>query len=266
MLTVFVLSLQNIKSNNLGVKDDGYFVLYSKGAVPLLKFELNSPEQFKISITNMTNELGLSAKQISNETLKLWQFSFQNPEMPEAFAEERDEQRDEIQQIFNPTVGRYDVTIDTGPSYQTQRQEAAANLNEIAARNPQIMGIAGDLIMQAQDFPMADKLAERLAKTIPPQLMDDDDQPQLPPQVMQQLQQMDQVIQQMTAENQALQAELQSKEADRQAKLAAEAAKIEQQREAQEQDHDVDVYKAETERIKAVGDIDKNMSAPLEEI
>ena len=44
-------------------------------------------------------------------------------------------------------MGRYDVVIDTGPSYQTQRQEAAAALTELATRNPQLMQMAGDIIM-----------------------------------------------------------------------------------------------------------------------
>ena len=40
--------------------------------------------------------------------------------------------------------------------------DAADRLNDLAAKNPALMQVAGDLIMQAQDFPMADKLAERL--------------------------------------------------------------------------------------------------------
>lgn len=44
------------------------------------------------------------------------------------------------------------------------------------------MQVAGDLVMQAQDFPMADKLAERLAKTLPPELQEQKPgQAQIPP-------------------------------------------------------------------------------------
>lgn len=118
-----------------------------------------------------------------------------DPELEGAY-QERQDHKGEIEKIFNPQVGQYDVTIDTGPSYQTQRQEAAANLNELAAKNPALMQIAGDLIMRAQDFPMADKLADRLAKAVPPQLQDDKPgQQNIPPQVKQQMTQMAQALQ-----------------------------------------------------------------------
>lgn len=119
-----------------------------------------------------------------------------HPELQGAYQEQ--DVDGEIQKIFNPTVGRYDVVVDTGPAYQTQRQEAFAALTEIAGRNPQLMQVAGDLIMQAADFPMADKLAERLAKTLPPGLQDDKPgQPQVPPEVQQQIEQMTQQLQQL---------------------------------------------------------------------
>jgi len=117
-----------------------------------------------------------------------------DPEMEQAYME-MDGQED-IQRIFNPLVGEYDVVIDTGPSYQTQRQEGASNLNDLAARNPQLMQIAGDLIMRAQDFPMADKLAERMAKTLPPELRDEK-QGEDPAQLAQQVQQLTQQLEQM---------------------------------------------------------------------
>lgn len=129
-----------------------------------------------------------------------------DPEMEQPYAEMEGEE--EVEKIFNPSVGEYDVVIDTGPSYQTQRQEGAANLNELAARNPQIMQVAGDIVMRAQDFPMADQLAERLAKTLPPELQDaKPGQNQPDPQTMAAMQQMqgqlqalDEAVQGMTTE------------------------------------------------------------------
>jgi ATP-dependent Lon protease len=78
----------------------------------------------------------------------------------------------DIQKVFNPQIGQYDVVIDTGASFQTQRQEGYASMMELAARNPQVMGIAGDLILGNADFPGADQLAERFAKTLPPNLQE----------------------------------------------------------------------------------------------
>jgi hypothetical protein len=121
-----------------------------------------------------------------------------DPEMEGAYAETQDA---EIQKIFNPLVGEYDVVIDTGPSYHTQRQEGAANLNELAAKNPALMQIAGDLIMRAQDFPMASELADRLAKTLPPELQDKKPgQQEQDPQMMAQMEQMGQQIEAMSSE------------------------------------------------------------------
>ncbi|PPC95231.1 MAG: hypothetical protein CTY33_00300 [Methylotenera sp.] len=75
-----------------------------------------------------------------------------------------------LQEIFNPNVGRYDVAVSVGPSYTTRRQEAFDALNELASRNPKVMDIAGDIVFKSADFPMAEELAERWAKTLPPEL------------------------------------------------------------------------------------------------
>lgn len=124
-----------------------------------------------------------------------------DPSMPQAYAEQQ-AQMNEIAKIFNPSLGRYDVVIDTGPSFQTQRQEGADRMIQLTQANPALMQVAGDLVMRAQDFPMSEQLADRLAKTLPPNLLDDKQQ-QIPPQIQQQFAQMQQGLEQMS---QALQA------------------------------------------------------------
>lgn len=120
-----------------------------------------------------------------------------HPEMGDAYAESENEG---IDGIFNPMMGMYDITIDTGPSYQTQRQESAEMLSELAGRNPSFMGIAGDLYFKSQDYPMADELAKRWAKTLPPELQDQDEKAEIPPQVQAAMQQLNQQVQQMDAQ------------------------------------------------------------------
>jgi hypothetical protein len=128
----------------------------------------------------------------------------------------------DIQKIFNPTLGQYDVVIDTGPSFQTQRQEGAAALNELASRNPALMQVAGDLIMQAQDFPMAQQLADRLQKTLPPGLQDQKGGAEAQAaQATQQLQQAQQHLQMMQQQMAEMQQKLQVAESG-QAKSQAE--------------------------------------------
>ncbi len=112
------------------------------------------------------------------------------------------EQQDPVKGIFDLTVGKYDVVVDTGPSYNTKRKETAQNMSDIIQAFPQIMQVGGDLLVKSMDWPGAEDLAVRLKKMLPPQLQDN---PQANPQVMQQqLQESHQMIQQLTqALNQA---------------------------------------------------------------
>jgi hypothetical protein len=91
-----------------------------------------------------------------------------DPEMQGAY--QKRNMNGAIEEIYNPSVGRYDVTVAVGPSYTTRRQEAFDALIQLSQGNPRLMEVAGDLIMKAADFPMAEELAERLGKTLPPEL------------------------------------------------------------------------------------------------
>lgn len=151
-----------------------------------------------------------------------------DPEMQQPYAEGESDEMGEIEQIFNPLLGRYDVAIDTGPSYHTQRQEAADTLTELTTRNPQLMQVAGDLVMRSYDFPMSEEIAKRLEKTLPPGLQEQKGQPEIPPQVVQQLQQSEQQIGQMDQVIQAMQADIEKQQQETNAaKLAAQKAQSE---------------------------------------
>lgn len=78
--------------------------------------------------------------------------------------------------IFNPNIGRYDVTVTTGPSYTTKRQESADAMMGVINAYPPIMQVAGDLLVKAMDWAGADKISERMKAILPPQLqaLDDD--------------------------------------------------------------------------------------------
>jgi hypothetical protein len=93
-------------------------------------------------------------------------------------------------------IGKFDVALSTGTSYTTRRVEAAQAMMEAIQVYPELMQIAGDLVVKAQDWPGADELAERLQKTIPPQFLKPEDQqklldpPPVSPQVVEQMKQM----------------------------------------------------------------------------
>lgn len=93
------------------------------------------------------------------------------------------------------TVGRYDVRIAVGPSYTTKRQESSDAMMEFMRTNPQAAPLIGDLVAGMQDWPEADRVAERLRKALPPQLQEPSDKEQQDPQAMQQQQQAAQMAQ-----------------------------------------------------------------------
>jgi hypothetical protein len=86
------------------------------------------------------------------------------------------------QKFVDLSVGKYDLVVTQGSNYATKRIEALNSMVEIARVNPAIMQIAGDLIVKAMDWDGADEIAERLKKTLPPQLQDQDPNG-LPPEV-----------------------------------------------------------------------------------
>ena len=102
------------------------------------------------------------------------------------------------EQLYDVTTGQYDVTVATGPSFASKRQEAAASMQEMTRGSPDLMNKIGDLLVNAMDWPGAQEMAARLKKFLPPGVADDAKGPQqIPPQVQQQIQQMQAGIQQL---------------------------------------------------------------------
>jgi hypothetical protein len=85
-----------------------------------------------------------------------------------------------IDKIYNPSVGKYDVVVATGPGYATKRQEALEAMAQLLQGNPQLWTVAGDLFVKNMDWPGAQEMAKRFAKTIDPKLMGEaEENPQL---------------------------------------------------------------------------------------
>jgi hypothetical protein len=142
----------------------------------------------------------------------------------------------ELNDPYNPnsvdlSVGMFDVALTTGTSYATKRVEAAQAMMDAIQVWPQLMSVAGDLVAKAQDWPGADKLAERLKKTIPPQFLEEGEEGSLGigPEELQQLQE---GLQMLQAQNMELQQQLK----DRQAEI------------------EISAYNAQTQRIRALSD------------
>lgn len=175
-----------------------------------------------------------------------------DPDAATAYQENDGIDENDIQKIFNPSLGEYDVVIDTGPSYMTQRQEAAAALTDLAGKDPQLMSLAGDLIMRSYDFPMADQIANRLEKALPPGLKDNKGQAQIPPEAQQQMQQMQQALQQSEQHMQALEAEVSQLKFQQQAKVVENQGKLEEARVHQESELARALADVEIAKVNAV--------------
>ena len=76
--------------------------------------------------------------------------------------------------------GRFDVRVKTGASYTTARVEAREQMATAMQANPQLWGVMGDLYFKNSDYPGAEEIAERLRRTIPPQLLEDREEDQAP--------------------------------------------------------------------------------------
>ena len=140
-----------------------------------------------------------------------------------------------IDKIYNPSVGKYDVVVTTGPGYATKRQEALEAMAQLLQGNPQLWQVAGDLFVKNMDWPGAQEMAKRFAKTIDPKLMQDGDKPPELQQAEMQIQAMGQEMEQMF---QMIQNVGKSIEVQDQQRKDFEA--------------EVKMYEAETKRIAAV--------------
>jgi hypothetical protein len=116
--------------------------------------------------------------------------------------------------------GAFAVEVVTGPSYATQRMFAGEAMIEALKTLPGPLASALDIIVEEQDWPGAARLAERLKKTLPPQLTRDPNKPPTPEEIEQeekesQAQQLQLTAAQEQAEREAamFQAELAEKEA-----------------------------------------------------
>jgi hypothetical protein len=127
--------------------------------------------------------------------------------------------------LFDLRTGQYDVRVSTGASYTTKRQEAAALLGDALAANPALMGVMGDLYFKNLDVAGAEAIAARVRKTIPKELIADEEVEKGQQAVDPEKELMAQQLEQMNAQMQQMVAELQSKQGEEQAKIMEQQTK-----------------------------------------
>jgi hypothetical protein len=139
-----------------------------------------------------------------------------------------------VTRINDVRVGKYDLTVTTGPSFTTRREEAAVQMTEMIRAFPQIAPVIGDLVAKHLDWPGADEIAKRLRAMAP------DAKSEIPAPLQKLIADGQKLIQQLQAENAKLKTDT---------ALAAKKLEIEQ-------------FKAETERLTALADVQAKAGGP----
>lgn len=160
-----------------------------------------------------------------------------DPEQAESVKVIKDEQGREIAKIYNPNVGRYDVLVTVGPSFATKRLEALDAMTTLIQAYPGMWQVAGDLIVKNMDWPGAEELAERIKKTIPAELLGDEEsgEQEIPPAIRQTVQEAMQAMQQMEGQLR---------------EQGGKLAKLEMENDDKRRELDIKAYEAETNRLK----------------
>lgn len=131
-----------------------------------------------------------------------------------------DETGQAIMRMHDLTAGKYDLTVTTGPSFTTRREEAAMQMTEMIRAFPQSAVVIGPELAKNLDWPGADKIAEKLEAM---------SQPQIPPELQKQIEEGQQQIEQLTQENQSLKMDQQVDMAKLEAEKQADAARLQAQ-------------------------------------
>lgn len=125
-----------------------------------------------------------------------------------------DEQTRAINGILNDmSIGRFDIRMDTGPSFNTQREQSFALMMQLVQSNPALFNLVADLIVINSPLLNAKEIAERVKMLVPAQALGKDKID--PEQAKAQIAQLDQLVQKMTADLEALQGQLNDKNAER---------------------------------------------------
>jgi hypothetical protein len=111
---------------------------------------------------------------------------------PQPTTEQPKGQRKNFDGVYDLGVGKYDLHVDTGPSYTTRRVETREEIMALIQAAPDVASRIADILAKNMDWKDADLIAERLT---PP------DQAQIPPEVQQQMDEMGQALQECQAQH-----------------------------------------------------------------
>jgi hypothetical protein len=82
-----------------------------------------------------------------------------------------------MDRLYDLTCGEYDVVVDTSTAYETKRIESLDILSKFMTSFPPAAQAIGDLLAKNLDIPEAREMADRLRRMVPPNLLEDPNQP-----------------------------------------------------------------------------------------
>jgi len=132
-----------------------------------------------------------------------------------------------VGRVYDLGAGKYDLTVRSGPSFTSRREEAATQMIELIRAYPAAAPLVGDLLARNLDWPDADEIAQRLSALLPPQARG------------------------QNAEAQAAQAQL-AQLGQALATARAEVTALKQDRALAVRRVEIEAFEAETNRLKAM--------------
>ena len=164
-------------------------------------------------------------------------------------------QKQGLQMMYNPGVGTYDVTITSGPSYNTLRQEATESMVTMIQAHPELMNVIGDLMVKNMDWPGAEEISKRLHMVLPPTILEAEQKAvmdKMPPEMQQAIEQFDMAIKQKDETMNAAANEIERLRVENdKLKTGHDLKAAEIQIKAQEAQ--ISQFEAETARLVAIG-------------
>lgn len=126
------------------------------------------------------DNLAHAIEQCGSVCNELIPFVYDTPRIIKVLGEDGKQDMQVINAMGDPrsidiTAGKYSVTVTTGPSSATKRIEATENMMNLINALPQVAALIADLVVEAQDWPMAQEIARRLRLTLPPGILDPKD-------------------------------------------------------------------------------------------
>tara|TARA_R100001086_G_scaffold245416_2_gene176302 strand:- start:2312 stop:4696 length:2385 start_codon:yes stop_codon:yes gene_type:complete len=172
-----------------------------------------------------------------------------------------------VEGIYDLGVGRYDVVVSVGPSFQTRRQDATDALTKFIQAYPAVFPQIGDLLAENMDWPGSKKVAARLRKMLPQNLQEDVDTSKMPPEVQSKLQQLEEQLKQVTEAYQQTKQALDTDQAKQDAQIqiksrqiAADAASQERELQSKVQ---LEAIKQEGENARALAKIEQSRASEV---